>query len=125
MGGQTIELRPLTTEEFLELIYISGDVLHEALVDWVSKEETSAFVLSILSKLDKEKVTKLICMFLHVEPEWLEENASANETFEALRQAIGLNNWADVLQVLVILDTLRMEEVIQLWQTVKAASLKK
>jgi hypothetical protein len=127
LGNQTIELKPLTTEEFLELIYMSSDVLHDALVAWVGAgEETSSFLMALLSKLDRQDAIKCICMFLHLEPNWLEENVSATETFGALSKAVRLNDWSGILQVLVILDTLKMDEVMQLWQMVKAgSSLKK
>lgn len=105
---------------------MGSDVLHDALVDWVESETTRSFTLSLLNKLDKEQVTKLICTFLHLEPNWLEENATAQETFGALEQAIKLNDWSGILQILVILDTLKMDEVIQLWQAMKVGdSLKK
>ena len=90
------------------------------------KRQTQSFVISLISRLDKEDATKIICMFLHMDKEWLDENVSADEAFEALREAIKLNDWSDVLQILVILDTIKIEEVMQLWQTVQATdSLKK
>jgi hypothetical protein len=124
LGGQTIELKPLTLEEFLELIYLGSDVLHTALMAWAATGETSSFIMSLVAALDKEVATKLVCMFLHVEPEWLEENASADEVFDALGKAIRLNDWSGVLQVMVVLDTLKMDEVIEQWQMAKV-SLKK
>ena len=123
LGGQEVELRPLTIGEFLELLYMGSDILHDALVDWVSKgEKTSSFVDSLLTKLDIEDATKLICMFLHVEPEWLKEYSSAEESFAALGEAIKLNDWTEMLQMIVILDTIRLDEVLKLWQMVKVSS---
>jgi len=127
LGGQQVTLRPLTTGEFLELIYASSDILHDALVDWVTYgENTYSFVASLLSRLGKEDVTKFISIFLRREPEWLEENVTANEAFKALEEAARLNDWTEILQTLVILDTLKLDEIMQLWQMAKAGdSLKK
>lgn len=123
MGGQEIELKPLTTGEFLELLYIGSDILHDALVDWVGKgEKTSSFINSLLTKLSVEDATRLICMFLHVESEWLEKNSSAEESFAVLEEAIKLNDWTEVLQMMVILDTIKIDEVMNLWQMVKVSS---
>jgi len=121
LGGQQVTLRPLTTGEFLELIYMSSDVLHDALVSWVSHDEDIySFVVYLLSKLSKEDATKIVCTFLHVEPEWLEKNATADEGFSAVKEAIRLNDWSEILQAMMVLDTIGMDEVVRLWQTMES-----
>jgi len=120
LGGQEIELRPLTTGEFLELLYMSSDILHDALVDWVGKgEENYSFVGSLLTSLPKDEAIKLMCIFLHLEPEWIEQNSTADEAFIAFKEAVKLNDWSEMLQMMVILDTVRISEVMQLWQMVQ------
>lgn len=121
LGGQQVTLKPLTTGEFLELIYMSSDVLHEALTAWAMHEDTYAFVSVLLNHLDKENALRLIPMFLHVEREWLEENTTPDETYEAFKEAVQLNNWSEILQTMMALDTIRFEEIMNLWQTVKAS----
>ena len=99
---------------------MASDVLHDALVGWVAGEEkTSSFISSLISHLSKEDATKLICMFLRAEPEWLEENVSANEAIGALEEAMRLNDWTEMLQIMTVLDTIKIDEVMRIWQTVK------
>jgi hypothetical protein len=119
-----IELKPLTLEEFLELIYMSSDVLHDALVAWVKNEDTYNFIASLLAHLPKEDALKLIPMFLHVDEDWLNENASADEAYEALKQSVRLNDWSDMIQAMIVLDTVKFEEVVELWQMVKTSGKK-
>ena len=116
LGGQQVTLRPLTTGEFLELIYMSTDVLHDALMVWANKGGgTYSFVAPLVSKLDKEQALQLICLFLHVTPGWLEENdVYANEAYAALKEAVRLNDWSEILQAMVVLDTINIEEVLEL-----------
>lgn len=103
------------------MLYMSSDILHDALVDWVGRgEETSSFVNSLLTNLNVEDARRLICMFLHTESEWLEQSSSADEIFGALKEAIKLNDWTEILQMMVVLDTIKVDEVMQLWQMVQS-----
>lgn len=100
---------------------MSSDVLHDALVFWVTNKDTYSFLTVLLNHIDKGKALKLIPLFLHVDADWLNKNASVDEAYQAFKQAVRLNDWSDMLQALIVLDTVRFEEIIALWQTVKAA----
>ena len=100
---------------------MASDVLHDALVTWVSQKDTYSFLTVLLNHIDKEDALRLIPMFLHVDREWLDENATADEAYEAFKQAVRLNDWSDMLQAMIVLDTIRFEEIVTLWQTVKAS----
>lgn len=114
LGGEQIELRPLTTGEFLELLYMASDVIHEALTAWAVKQEAYSFVASVMSNLPKEDALRVMYLFLRTTPEWLEENyVSADEAYEALREAVKLNDWSEMLQTMMVLDTIRAEEIMQ------------
>jgi len=121
LGGQQVTLRPLTTGEFLELVYMSSDTLHEALTAWAMHEDPYSFISVLLNHLSKEDALRLIPMFLHVEREWLEENTTPDEVYEAFKEAVRLNNWSEILQAMLALDTIRFKEIMELWQTVKAS----
>lgn len=96
-------------------------MLHDALSAWATKQDAYSFVSVLLNHLTHEDALKLIPMFLHVEKEWLEENTTADEVYEAFKEAVGLNDWSEILQAMIVLDTIQFEEIIKLWQTVKAS----
>lgn len=121
LGGQQVTLKPLTTGEFLELIYLASDVLHEALVGWVEGgEDAYSFVSSLMSELPKEKALEVIFIFLHTTPRWMEENnVSADEAYKVLKEAVGLNDWSEILQAMIILDTIKVDEVMDMLSLLK------
>lgn len=121
LGGREVTLRPLTTGEFLELIYMASDVLHEGLRAWASKPDSYSFVTVLLNHIDKEDALRLIPMFLHVDRQWLEENTTPDEVYEAFKQAVSLNDWQGIFQAMVTMDTIGLEEIMAVWQTVKAS----
>lgn len=100
---------------------MGSDVLHDALTAWVMHEDTYAFISVLLNHLDKEDALRLIPMFLHVDAGWLEENTTPDEVYEAFKKAVRLNDWSEILQAAMVLDTVRLEEIMQLWQTVRAS----
>ena len=111
----------MTTGEFLELIYLASDVLHEALVGWVAGgEDAYSFVSSLMSELPQEKALGVVFIFLHTTPEWMEENdVSADEAYRVLKEAVRLNNWSEILQAMVILDTIKVDEVMDMLSLLK------
>lgn len=118
-NGQTIELRPLSLEESLELIYMSSDVLHDALVAWVTNDkDLYRFSQSLMTHLKQEGAVRIVRMFLHVSPEQL-VGITGDEGFELLKKAIKLNDLGDLLQTMMVLDTVKVDEVLQLWQTME------
>jgi len=121
LGGQQITLRPLTTGEFLELIYLASDVLHTALMAWATKQETYSLVTVLLNNLDKEDAIQVMMLFLPVGRDWLEEHTTPDELYEVVKESVNLNNWSEILQSMIVLDMFKFDEVMDLWQTVKAS----
>jgi hypothetical protein len=100
---------------------MASDALHEGLTAWAMKPDSYTFVSVLLNHIDKEDALRLIPMFLHVDRKWLEENTTPDEVYAAFKQAVSLNNWQEIFQTMMVLDTVRFEEIMALWQTVKAS----
>lgn len=95
---------------------MSSDVLHDALVAWVtSKQDLYRFSQSLMTHLKQEDAVRVVRMFLHVSSEQL-AGITGDEGFELLKKAIKLNNLGDLLQTMMVLDTVKVDEVLQLWQ---------
>ena len=121
LGGEQVTLKPLTTGEFLELIYISADVLHTALMAWAVKQDTYSLVTVLLNNLDKEDAIRIMMLFLPVDRDWLEEHTTPDELYEVVKESVNLNDWSEILQSMIVLDMFKFNEVMELWQTVKAS----
>lgn len=121
MGGQRVTLRPLTTGEFLELIYMSSDALPIALKAWATKQDTYSFVTVLLNNLEKGDAIKLLLFFLPVDRDWLENHTTPDELYDVVKESVGLNDWSEILQTMLALDMLKLDEVMDLWQMAKAS----
>lgn len=98
---------------------MSSDVLHDALVAWVtSGKDLYRFSQSLIAHLGKEDALRIVYMFLHVSSEQL-VGITADEGVDLLNRAVRLNDLGDLLQTMVILDTVKIDEALQLWQSVK------
>jgi len=124
LGGQEFELRPLTTGQFLELIYIASDALPAALKAWSASPDAYSLVTVLLNHLDNEKALELISLFLPVSREWIEENTTPDELYRVMKISIGLNDWSEILQAILVFDVFEFSEVVGLWQTAASASQK-
>jgi len=100
---------------------MSSDVLHDALMGWAGTGDTYSFISILLNKLDKEQALQLIPMFLHVDREWIEKHTTVDEVYEAFKETVRLNDWSEILQTMLVLDTIKLDEVIELCQMAKAS----
>lgn len=100
---------------------MSSDVLHTALIAWATKQDTYSFMTVLLNNLSKEDAIKLALLFLPVDQEWLEKHTTPDELYGVVKESVNLNDWSEILQAMIVLDTIQFEEIVKLWQTVKVS----